>query len=190
MALIFGAPLEEPANPTLTPNPAKAPWYFLGLQELVSYSAFIGGVLVPGLAVLGLMLIPWVDRENKRVGRWLKGMSEIKWMIVGGISGAVLTCLSILIGIQFPSREILGSVLSSQIWFDILNPATGLLIAMAVLYFAVQKISGSSRKASIALFTCFIMAFIILTIVGTWLRGPNWDFFWPWQSWPEMPVKL
>ncbi|MEE9555549.1 MAG: cytochrome b N-terminal domain-containing protein [candidate division Zixibacteria bacterium] len=190
LALMFGAPLEEPANPNLTPNPAKAPWYFLGLQELVSYSAFIGGVLVPGLAVLGLMLIPWMDRENKRVGRWLKGMSEIKWMIVGAIFGTVTTCLSIVIGIQLPSREILGSVFSNQIWFDLLNPATGLLIAMVILYFAILKISGSSRKASIALFTCFVMAFIILTIVGTWLRGPNWDFFWPWQPWPEMPVKL
>ena len=44
-ALMIDAPLEEPANPTRTPNPSKAPWYFLGLQELVHYSAFVGGVL-------------------------------------------------------------------------------------------------------------------------------------------------
>jgi quinol-cytochrome oxidoreductase complex cytochrome b subunit len=190
LALIFGAPLEEPANPTLTPNPAKAPWYFLGLQELVSYSAFIGGVLIPGLTILGLMIIPWMDRENRGVGRWLRDMSEIRWAIIGGIFGVALTCLSILIGIQFPSREILGSVFSNQFWFDLLNPATGLLVAMAVLFIAVKRLSGSSRKASLALFTCFVTAFIILTVVGTWLRGPNWDFFWPWQSWPEMPARL
>jgi quinol-cytochrome oxidoreductase complex cytochrome b subunit len=69
-ALIFMAPLEGIADPTRTPNPAKAPWYFLGLQELVHYSAFVGGVLVPTLAVVGLLLLPYVDRHPRGVGRW------------------------------------------------------------------------------------------------------------------------
>lgn len=64
------APLEEPANPTAPPNPSKAPWYFLGLQEMVSYSAFWGGVGIPGLIVLGLMLIPYFDRNPKGTGYW------------------------------------------------------------------------------------------------------------------------
>src|SRR3974377_1215456 len=55
VSMIWNAPLEELANPAKTPNPAKAPWYFLGLQELVSYSALIGGVIVPGIVVLGLL---------------------------------------------------------------------------------------------------------------------------------------
>lgn len=66
ISLFFDAPLEELANPAKTPNPAKAPWYFLGLQELVSHSAFIGGVLVPGLMVLGLMALPYLDRNPSR----------------------------------------------------------------------------------------------------------------------------
>ena len=52
MSLLFRAPLEELANPAKTPNPAKAPWYFLGLQELVSHSALLGGVVAPTLMVL------------------------------------------------------------------------------------------------------------------------------------------
>ena len=64
------APLEEMADPTRTPNPAKAPWYFLGLQELVHYSAFVGGVLVPTLIVLALVALPYVDRRPHGVGRW------------------------------------------------------------------------------------------------------------------------
>ena len=54
VSLVFMAPLEEMADPTRTPNPAKAPWYFLGLQELVHYSALIGGVVVPALIVVAL----------------------------------------------------------------------------------------------------------------------------------------
>ena len=76
---LFDAPLEEVANPSVTPNPAKAPWYFLGLQELVADTtvtvfgftingALIGGVLIPGLIVTGLALVPYVDRKDVGVG--------------------------------------------------------------------------------------------------------------------------
>jgi quinol-cytochrome oxidoreductase complex cytochrome b subunit len=69
-AFIFDAPLEEVANPNHPPNPAKAPWYFLGLQELVSYSALIGGVIIPGLLVVVLILIPYFDRKQVGIGIW------------------------------------------------------------------------------------------------------------------------
>ena len=70
LSLAFNAPLEEPVNALHPPNPAKAPWYFLGLQEMVSYSAFWGGIGVPGIFVLLLLLTPYVDRDPKGVGRW------------------------------------------------------------------------------------------------------------------------
>ena len=66
MSLFLNAPLEELANPAKTPNPAKAPWYFLGLQELVSHSAFLGGVVAPTLMVLALLAIPYLDRNPSR----------------------------------------------------------------------------------------------------------------------------
>lgn len=70
LAIFWNAPLEELANPIHPPNPAKAPWYFLGLQELVSYSAFWGGVVVPGLIVTALVVLPYIDRGREGVGRW------------------------------------------------------------------------------------------------------------------------
>jgi menaquinol-cytochrome c reductase cytochrome b/c subunit len=66
MSLFWNAPLEELANPAKTPNPAKAPWYFLGLQELVSHSALLGGVVAPALMVLALIAIPYLDRNPSR----------------------------------------------------------------------------------------------------------------------------
>jgi quinol-cytochrome oxidoreductase complex cytochrome b subunit len=66
MSLFFNAPLEELANPAKTPKPAKAPWYFLGLQELVSHSALLGGVVAPALMVLALLAIPYIDRNPSR----------------------------------------------------------------------------------------------------------------------------
>ena len=66
MSLFLNTPLEELANPAKTPNPAKAPWYFLGLQELVSHSALLGGVVAPALMVLALLAIPYLDRNPSR----------------------------------------------------------------------------------------------------------------------------
>jgi quinol-cytochrome oxidoreductase complex cytochrome b subunit len=70
LALFIDAPLEEIANPAKPPNPSKAPWYFLGLQEMVAYDAFWGGVAVPGLIVVGLMVIPYIDRNPYGEGVW------------------------------------------------------------------------------------------------------------------------
>ena len=70
LSLLFNAPLEEPVNVMHPPNPAKAPWYFLGLQEMVSYSAFWGGVGVPGIFVVLLLLVPYIDRGAAGVGKW------------------------------------------------------------------------------------------------------------------------
>jgi len=70
MSLAFNAPLEQPVNVMHPPNPAKAPWYFLGLQEMVSYSAFWGGVGGPGVMVALLLAAPYLDRNPKGVGLW------------------------------------------------------------------------------------------------------------------------
>jgi len=70
VSFFFNAPLEDPVNVLHPPNPAKAPWYFLGLQEMVSYSAFWGGVGIPALEVLILLALPYFDRGQKGVGKW------------------------------------------------------------------------------------------------------------------------
>jgi len=70
VSLLFNAPLEQPVNIMHPPNPAKAPWYFLGLQEMVSYSAFWGGIGIPGLMVAMLFAVPYIDRTTHGVGKW------------------------------------------------------------------------------------------------------------------------
>jgi cytochrome b-561 len=109
VSLVFMAPLEEIADPTRTPNPAKAPWYFLGLQELVHYSALVGGVIVPTVLVVTLLVLPYVDRGRVGSGRWFA-----------------------------PERRVANSV-----------------------------------------FSALTMTFVLLTLIGTLFRGPNWA--WPWK---------
>jgi len=110
VSLFFNAPLEEPVNVMHPPNPAKAPWYFLGLQEQVSYSAFWGGVGIPTVEVLLLLIVPYIDRKIAGVGRWF-------------------------------ARE---------------------------------------RLLANFLFLSFVIVNVILIIIGTFFRGPNWEFVSPW----------
>lgn len=189
LSLMFAAPLEEPANPEVTPNPAKAPWYFLGLQELVGYSALIGGVIMPGLVILGLGLIPFLDLEQKKIGYWFSDSKGRKWGLIGALWGVATSLLCVSIGVMLPMRE-LFSGMESQLFFDIVNPATLLLVTFVILYFLSLKITKSTRNAAIATFCAFIVSFILLTYVGTALRGPNWEFFMPWQAWPKHPIQF
>lgn len=115
MSVLFDAPLEEMANPSVTPNPAKAPWYFLGLQEMLSWGPpFWGGIFAPTVAAVGLILVPYLDRS--RVG--------------------------------------------TGVWFH------------------------PSRRVCNILFTVFVVVAIGLILVGLFIRGPNWGFYWPWEAWP------
>ncbi|HLF19426.1 MAG TPA: cytochrome b N-terminal domain-containing protein [Bacteroidota bacterium] len=132
LSFIFRAPLETPANPSVTPNPAKAPWYFLWLQELVTITTVKIGTLTINGALIGGIILP-----------------------------AVLLGL----GIWWPYRDRSG-VTAVGVWF------------------APER----SRQNYVFLGICLFI--IALTIVGTFLRGPYWNFYWPWEQWPTMPVKF
>ena len=99
VSLLFNAPLEQPVNVMHPPNPAKAPWYFLGLQEMVSYSAFWGGIGVPGLMVGLLLLVPYIDRNPKGVGRWFARERLLANTIF--VTMVVLNIIFIVIGTFF-----------------------------------------------------------------------------------------
>jgi quinol-cytochrome oxidoreductase complex cytochrome b subunit len=132
LTVLFRAPLEEPANPAVTPNPAKAPWYFLWLQELVTDTtihlggftingALIGGIIIPGVLVVAALVWPYFDKSSVRA--------------VG-------------------------------VWF------------------------AKERRRQNLVFLLIVLAILILTVIGTFLRGPYWNFYWPWESWPEMPRRI
>ncbi len=131
LSIIFRAPLEAAANPAVTPNPAKAPWYFLWLQEIVTIST------IP----LGFM--------------------TINGALIGGI---ILPSVMIALAVWWPYRDPSG-LTSVGVWFS------------------------PERKKQNYIFITICVFIIIFTIIGTFLRGPYWNFYFPWESWPTMPVK-
>jgi Cytochrome b(C-terminal)/b6/petD len=120
-SILAKAPIEQPANPANSPNPSKAPWYFLGLQEmLVYYDPWLAGVVFPTLIIVGLMAIPYIDTNPKGNG-----------------------------------------------------------------YFTFKE-----RKAEIGIFLYgFLVLWVLMVISGTFLRGPNWNFFGPYEFWDPHRVE-
>ncbi len=183
LGFLFDAPLREPANPAVPENPAKAPWYFLGLQEMVSYSAFIGGFLIPAVAVVGLALISLVDRQQEPSGVWFSGKTGRKVAWQAAIFGTVTAVASVAVPVNFGwIREWFDQ--PSQLVIILLNPGSLLTVAYMIWSLVVMRMHRSTRMGAIAMFTCFIVGFVILTYVGTFLRGPNWDFYWSESQWP------
>jgi cytochrome b-561 len=132
LASAIPSPLEEPANALVTPNPAKAPWYFLWLQEIVTDTtvrlgsftingAFLGGVILPGLLIGLLTVWPWLDRSPAALaGRW------------------------------FPR----------------------------------------DRRVQNAIFLVLMAIILVFTFIGLFMRGPYWNLYWPWETWPEIPGRI
>ncbi|MCP4213515.1 MAG: DUF4405 domain-containing protein [bacterium] len=183
LAYFFDAPLKELANPAIPENPAKAPWYFLGLQELVSYSAFMGGVGIPTLVVGFMLMLPYLDREPNHVGLWFSN-GEGKRVARNSmlLTAAFLTSL-LAFTVKFGwLRNWFPKISQTIIIF--INPGTILVGFFSIWTLWILKKTGSTRTAALALFSCFLVSFIILTIMGSHFRGPNWDFFWSHADWP------
>jgi quinol-cytochrome oxidoreductase complex cytochrome b subunit len=184
LALIWHAPLKEMANPSVPENPAKAPWYFLGLQELVSYSAFMGGVGLPAIVLLGLGLIPFLDREQQGTGEWFGGPGGgrlVGWSAVIGFATTIgIEALAIRFGWL---REWFPDV--PQLVITLINPGTVLAGIYAAYSIWLVKRYNSTRAGALGLFTCFVCGFIVLTVIGTYFRGPNWEFYWSPADWPR-----
>ncbi len=114
LSIFFNAPLEEMASTDTTPNPMKAPWYFVGLQELlVFFDPWIAGVVLPGMIIVGLLLIPYIDPNPRGVGYY----------------------------------------------------------------------TFSERKLAVAIFVFGLALWYIMIIIGVWMRGLDWQWYWPWDDW-------
>ena len=165
-AILFDAPLEGIANPLETPNPAKAPWYFLGLQELLHYfPPVVAGVLMPMLVVVALVVIPYA-RINQTAGPLWTGAGPQRALALAGATGAVIALFG-----------------AFHCW-PIVVPTAAISLAM----FAARGGEGAGAfRRAIAKVTLpewimvwFAVVATILTVIGTFFRGPGWSFVWPW----------
>jgi hypothetical protein len=171
LSLIFDAPLEEIANPDETPNPSKAPWYFLGLQELLHYyPPFVAGVLLPTLVILSLIVIPYFDINLRRRAFWTEPQPARAVRVL--VVTAVL-CLFFAFTAEHP------------VW-PIIVPTIfiGGLIALPGLLGAKNGVLRwlAARSFPFYVFSWFLITAVVLTVIGTLFRGPGWSFTLPWRD--------
>ncbi|MFI5251327.1 MAG: hypothetical protein ACHQQQ_02750 [Bacteroidota bacterium] len=168
ISLIFNAPLEWIANPEHTPNPAKAPWYFLGLQELLHYfPPIVAGVALPTLAVIALIVIPYFPINLKKEGLWKDHPHQTLTVLLTSVG--MVSVILLLYGV-----------------YAMVIP-TWIITALMILPYISHKETGfigwlGSRPLSWWVMTWFVVIVIVLTTIGTLFRGPEWSWTWPWKE--------
>ena len=170
LALLWDAPLEQLADPMHTPNPAKAPWYFLGLQELLHYfPPMVAGVLIPTLVVIALFVIPYFNVNIQAEGVWLRDRARRL-----RIFAVVVVALSVFLAVF-------------DVWVAL---APTLLVAAFMLlaaFIAPANARGFRRwlvgkPLAFWIMTWFLAVAVTLTAVGTLFRGPGWSWVWFWRG--------
>jgi menaquinol-cytochrome c reductase cytochrome b/c subunit len=169
VALFWDAPLEQLANPLLTPNPAKAPWYFLGLQELLHYfPPLVAGIIIPTLVVIALVIVPYFNVNIQGAPLWSGNAKRTL-----GVFLAVVLALTFLLGL-FRAWTVLvpTDIVALLMLFSYHGPASQ------------KRATWWSRERTLPwwIMTWFISVAVVLTVVGTFFRGPGWSWVWPWSS--------
>jgi quinol-cytochrome oxidoreductase complex cytochrome b subunit len=189
VSVLFNAPLIDRANPNQTPNPSKAPWYFLNLQELLLHmNPGLAGVIVPTLALVAIAAIPYFDRSPLGVGILGTSAKGRKIAVFSAIFTVVVLVAMIVVDeasgrTQFFIGRILRDQFGAPEWvYNQILPAGIMLFFIALLVLLVQVIfKPTRRELIIALFTGFVVTYIVLTISGTSFRGEGQNLVFPWQ---------
>ena len=179
-SVAFDAPLDSKANPGLSPNPTKAPWYFVGLQEiLLHFHPLFALLIIPGLVLLGLLSIPYLDYRINTAGVWFVSRKGRRMALVAVIVAAILTPLGILVDEYFVAiaDRLPGAppILSN----GLLPAAVCLLVLIAFYQWMRKRFAPTNNELVQSVFTLFLVAFIVLTITGIWFRGEGMVLKWP-----------
>jgi len=174
LAIFIDAPLEEIANPQKTPNPAKAPWYFLGLQELLHYyPPLVSGVLLPGLVIVALVVIPYFNINLERQAFWQGNRSNRTRKLINLWAAVSVLSIIFLFTGAYPVWPII-----IPLW----------VVALTMSLPAVMPTKNGAigwlgnRSLAFWIFLWFLLAGVVLTVIGVAFRGPGWEYTLPWRD--------
>lgn len=181
MSLGVNAPLEELANPNTTTDPAKAPWYLMGLQEMLEHGhPTLMAILMPTLMVLFVIAIPYIDNNRTGAGRWFTNARGKKITLFTAIYTLVIMPAYIFLDSTFPVRELLRGQLHDnvlQMVFPAILMGVIVLLPLAVLI----RIKPTPREIMLVLFTVLFVGAIVFTLTGFLFRGPGFKLYLPWN---------
>jgi quinol-cytochrome oxidoreductase complex cytochrome b subunit len=176
------APLEGIANPLISPNPAKAPWYFMGLQEmLLHFHPLIGAIIIPGLALAAVFFLPFYDADGDSTGIYFRSRRGRYMAVLAAVWALIFVPVWIILDeyVFFWTEWLPG-------WSPLVSNGLIPLAIVLVSLFVIDRISKhwlecSFEERVLTLFSFLFVSLIILTIVGIFFRGPGMNFYMPWD---------
>lgn len=207
ISALFNAPLQDHSTLDCTPNPSKAPWYLLNLQELLLHmDKGLAGMIVPTIWLTFMAAIPYIDRSREGIGHWFTNEVGKKCAIFAAVfTGVLVPALIAFDAIIKVDRRVLDPVTGlktvgwpgysdfaqryfpggSELLPNYVIPIFTMLALPFVLVLLCKRLFGANtREWMIAIWTGFVVTYLVLTVVGTSMRGPGMDLYAPW-SLPE-----
>ena len=180
VSVFFDVPLGDSANPGLSPNPTKAPWYFAGLQELLLHLHPLFAVfIIPLILVFALMGIPYLKYNTNTEGIWFASVKGRRMALIAGFIAIVFAPVGILAD-EYLIDFAVGLIGTSTFFSNGLIPFAFILFGCAGFYILIKhRYSATNNEAVQALFVLILCVFLILTITGIWFRGPGMKLTWP-----------
>jgi quinol-cytochrome oxidoreductase complex cytochrome b subunit len=182
IAVFFNAPLGAKANPGLSPNPTKAPWYFAGIQELLlHFHPLFALFIIPVFMLTALVCIPYLNYQTDTAGVWFASHRGRRMTVVAALAAVIITPTGIIAD-EF--------VIDFAAWMPGLSPVVSNGILPVFLFFAgiigfywlvKNKFVATNNESIQSVFVLLVVAFIILTITGIWFRGKGMALIWPWE---------
>jgi quinol-cytochrome oxidoreductase complex cytochrome b subunit len=181
VSAVFAAPLQEQANAGMSPNPAKAPWYFMGIQELLVHVHPAFAVLVvPLLAAAFLVALPYLKYGESPTGLWFHTRRGRRAALLAALTALVLTPLYVVLNefllhwpklLPFLPQAISNGLIPVTLWAG---------IGMGAYWILRRYLSATRLEAVQAVFTFLVAAFLVLTATGVFFRGEGMRLAWPW----------
>ena len=182
LSIIYNAPLLEQANPGMSPNPAKAPWYFLGFQELLIHLHPVFAIFVwPLIGVVVLICVPFWRESSLPPGIWFgseRGRKLALWTVVAGGVATLAVILLDNVLLHAETATIVDTMMTRGLMPTILVAV--LLTGLYVLL--VRKLEYTRAETVMAGLLLLLVALTVCTVIGVWFRGAEMHLVWPWAQ--------
>ncbi len=179
LSIFSNAPLLEKANPANSPNPAKAAWYFMGVQELLlHFHPFFAALLIPSAFLLFLIYIPFLSYKKQYRGRWFFSEKGRKLALYALLAGILFTAIGILADEYFINMEALLPDLTPAISNGLVPFVLLIAVIAAIVLFIRKRYRADKSEIVLFLFTFLMAGYTVMTLVGILLRGPGMKLMW------------
>lgn len=202
ISALFNAPLQDHSTVDCTPNPSKAPWYLLNLQELLLHmDKGLAGVVVPTVWLVFMAAIPYIDRDRAGIGHWFTNKIGKRVTVFSAVfTGAIVSGLIAFDAFIKVNRSVEDSVTKVKTGWPgyaefasqyfpggrelipnyIIPIAVMLVLPVLLVYLCKRLFGAGTREWMMAIWTGFVVTYVVLTVVGTSFRGPGMDLYAPW----------